>query len=294
MSNNSPTTAAVDKTAAVVFRYAAGVEYSGTNYHGYQTQHNQLPTIQVELEQAFSRVAGGAGIAVNGAGRTDAQVHACEQVVHFDSPVARPERAWLYGANSHLPKDISVLWVKQVADNFDARFSAMRRRYRYVFYSADVRPALLRHELTWTYKQLDVDKMHHGAQALVGKHDFSSFRASECQAKTAIKTIDAIAVTRFGRYVVLDVRADGFLHHMVRNIAGTLLMVGSGERSVDWVADVLVARERAVAGITAPAAGLYMLRVEYAPEFALPQIDLGPHFLATMPDPFEENHANQS
>ncbi len=269
-------------------RYAAGVEYSGAAYHGYQTQQSGVATVQACLEQAFGHVAGGVSICVNGAGRTDAGVHACEQIIHFDSPVTRTEKAWLFGANSHLPKDISVLWVKQVSPDFDARFSARRRHYRYVFYPSPVRPALLREQLTWTYQQLDVQKMHQAAQILVGKHDFSSFRASECQARTAIKTIDAISVQRFGSYVVLDVRADGFLHHMVRNIAGTLLQVGAQEQPVNWVAQVLAAKQRSLAGITAPAHGLYMLKVEYPAEFALPQIGLGPHFLATMPHPFQE------
>lgn len=286
MSAVTTTVAAAEGAAAVVYRYAAGVEYCGTAYHGYQTQHNELPTIQARLQSALGKVAGGGQLAVNGAGRTDTGVHACEQIIHFDSPVVRPVDAWLYGANSYLPRDISLLWVKQVDEGFDARFSARRRRYRYIFYPSPIRPALLRHELTWTYKQLDVTLMHQAAQLLQGRHDFSSFRASECQAKTAIKTIEAVAVQQCGRYVVLDVLADGFLHHMVRNIAGTLLMVGAGERPVQWVSEVLAARQRSVAGVTAPASGLYMVRVDYPPEYAMPHVPLGPHFLAGMPDVF--------
>lgn len=278
------TTTAVESTAVAVSKLAIGIEYNGAQYYGYQTQHNNLPTIQATVESALSQVAGGQPIQLSGAGRTDAQVHACEQVAHFQPPVARDSKAWLFGANRYLPKDISVLWVKEVAESFHARFSAQRRRYRYVIYSDPIRPALLKEGLTWTHKKLDVGRMHAAAQLLLGTQDFTSFRASECQSKSPIKTIDAISVVTYGRYVVLDVRADGFLHHMVRNIAGTLIAVGAAEKPIDWVAEVLAARQRAQAGITAPPYGLYLVQVEYPDEFALPQRELGPHFLSAMPD----------
>lgn len=280
-------TAAVDETAAGVSRFAAGVEYQGTHYYGYQIQQNGLPTIQAELEKAFAQVAGGVRIDIHGAGRTDALVHASEQVVHFDSPVARSERAWLYGVNRYLPKDISLLWVKAVPSHFDARFRACRRRYRYVIYSDPIRPSLLRNTVTWTHKPLDAERMQEAAQSLLGTHDFSSFRASECQAKSPVKTITNIDVSRFGRFIVLDVRADGFLHHMVRNLAGTLMSVGAGEQPVSWVKDVLELRNRVHAGVTAPPQGLYMVRVEYPTEFVLPHREPGPCFLSAMPDVFE-------
>lgn len=288
MSHHQPTTAAVNTTAAAVSKLAIGIEYNGAHYYGYQTQHSsELPTVQAEVERALSCVAGGLSIALNGAGRTDTRVHACEQVAHFDAPVQRSSEAWLYGANRYLPKDISVLWVKPVAQEFHARFSALRRRYRYVIYSDPIRPALLKEGVTWTYKPLDAARMHSAAQQLLGTHDFTSFRASECQAKSPVKTLDAISVTEFGRYIVIDVRAGGFLHHMVRNIAGTLMAVGAGEKPVAWVAQVLAAKQRSKAGVTAPAQGLYLVQVQYPKEFALPQRELGPHFLAAMPDRLE-------
>lgn len=280
-------TAAVLETAAGVSRLALGLEYNGSNYHGFQAQQSGLPTVQAELERALSQVAGGHAIQVTCAGRTDAGVHACEQVVHFDTQVQRSMAGWLFGTNRYLPRDISVLWVTEVPHDFEARFSAMRRRYRYIIYTDPVRPALLGDGLTWTFKELDVDAMNQAASLLLGTHDFSSFRAAECQARSPVKTLDGIQLTRHGRYIVLDVRASAFLHHMVRNIAGTLMTIGAGERPVDWMAEVLAARDRKVAGVTAPPYGLYMVGVEYPQRFALPQREEpGPHFLAGLPDVF--------
>lgn len=284
--NNQP--AAVATTAAGVSRLALGIEYNGSRYHGFQRQQNDLPTVQTELEQALSQVAGGLPVQVSCAGRTDAGVHACAQVVHFDAPVLRSHSGWLFGSNRYLPKDISVLWVAEVSADFDARFSAMRRRYRYVIYSHPVRPALLSDGVTWTFKELDVQAMNQAAQLLLGTHDFSSFRAAECQARSPVKTLDGICLTQHGRYIVLDVRASAFLHHMVRNIAGTLMSIGAGEKPVSWMADVLAARNRKQAGVTAPPYGLYMVGVEYPSQFALPVAEPGPHFLAGLPDVFAE------
>ncbi len=284
----SANTAAATSAAAAVSRIALGIEYSGAGYYGFQRQRAELPTIQAELELALTKVAGGQQIEVSCAGRTDADVHACEQVVHFSAPVFRSEFAWVMGTNSHLPKDISVLWATQVSPEFDARFCARRRRYRYVIYQHPVRPALLGRQLTWTYKELAADKMHQAAQYLLGTHDFSSFRAAECQVKSPIKTLDGIAVTRFGSYIVLDIRASAFLHHMVRNIAGSLMAIGAGDKPVQWLAEVLAAKDRTKAGVTAAPYGLYLVQVEYDAGYALPQVALGPSFLSAMPDVLAE------
>ncbi len=279
-------TAAVNTTAAAVFRMALGVEYNGSAYYGFQRQKNELPTVQGALERALTEVAGGVSVQLVCAGRTDAGVHACEQILHFETSVLRKPAGWQFGANRYLPRDISVLWVKPVEAEFHARFSAMRRRYRYVIYSDPVRPALLGDGITWTHKSLDVDKMNQAAGYLLGTHDFSSFRDSDCQAKSPVKTLDGIRLTRYGRYLVLDIRASAFLHHMVRNIAGTLMKIGAGEKPVSWMPQVLAARDRKVAGATAPAFGLYLVKVEYPEEFDLPGRPLGPHFLDAMPDVF--------
>ncbi len=287
--------AAVDQTAATVFRIALGVEYNGSAYYGFQLQQNNLPTVQGELERALTEVAGGIPVRLVCAGRTDAGVHACEQVLHFDTTVLRKPAGWLFGSNRYLPKDISVLWVKQVPESFHARFSARRRRYRYVIYSDPVRPALLGDGITWTHRQLDLAKMNQAACYLLGTHDFSSFRDSDCQAKSPVKTLDGIRLTKHGRFIVLDIRASAFLHHMVRNIAGTLMKIGAGDKPVEWMRQVLEARNRTVAGATAPAYGLYLVQVEYADEFALPHYPLGPSFLGAMPDVFvEDNDERQS
>lgn len=277
-------TAAVDMTAAAVFRIALGVEYNGSAYYGFQLQKNDLPTIQGELERALTQVAGGEPVRLICAGRTDAGVHACEQVLHFETSVLRKPAGWLFGSNRYLPRDISVHWVKQVPEHFHARFSARRRRYRYVIYSDPVRPALLGDGVTWTHKELDLVKMNQAARYLLGTHDFTSFRDSDCQAKSPVKTLDGICLTQHGHFIVLDIRASAFLHHMVRNIAGTLMKIGAGDKPVAWMPQVLQARQRAAAGATAPAYGLYLVQVEYPEEFDLPERPLGPNFLGAMPD----------
>lgn len=278
--------AAVDMTAAAVFRIALGVEYNGSAYYGFQLQKNGLPTVQEELEKALTQVAGGEPVRLVCAGRTDAGVHACEQVLHFETSVLRKPAGWLFGSNRYLPKDISVRWIQQVPAEFHARFSARRRRYRYVIYSDPIRPALLGDGVTWTHRELDVGKMNQAARYLLGTHDFTSFRDSDCQAKSPVKTLDGICLTQYGRFIVLDIRASAFLHHMVRNIAGTLMKIGAGDKPVDWMQQVLLAKQRAVAGATAPAYGLYLVQVEYPEEFVLPKQPLGPNFLGAMPDVF--------
>ncbi|MFW5926792.1 MAG: tRNA pseudouridine(38-40) synthase TruA [Wenzhouxiangella sp.] len=251
-------------------RLAAGVEYDGSAFYGWQRQR-QSPTVQECLEDALSKVAD-RPVKVHCAGRTDTGVHAVCQVVHFDTPAERTQRSWVLGSNTHLPEGISVLWVQPVDEGFHARFSARRRRYRYRILNRWVRPAIDHRRVAWIRQPLAAARMHESAQALVGEHDFSSFRAVGCQASSPVRSIDRIAVERRDDEIVLEVRANAFVYHMVRNIAGTLIPIGSGERPVDWTASVLAARDRTVAGITAPAQGLYFLGPEY-PEY--PSLPIG-------------------
>jgi tRNA pseudouridine38-40 synthase len=239
--------------------------------------------VQEELERALSRVAA-QPVSLMCAGRTDAGVHASGQVVHFDTQVERPLIAWVMGANANLPGDISVTWAKVMPAHFHARFKACARRYRYVIYNDQIRPAHMAEEVTWNHRPLDVQRMREAAQVLVGTHDFTSFRALKCQAKSPIKTVHHLQVIEHGRMIVLDVRANAFLHHMVRNFAGMLMTVGAGERSVEWVGEALEARDRRLGGVTAHPYGLYLVQVEYPEEFVLPERYLGPHFLSGLPD----------
>ncbi len=243
-----------------------------------------MPSIQEALETALSKVAGGHPVVLSCAGRTDAMVHACGQVVHFDTPVERSMHAWVMGANLNLPGDISVTWAQRMPMHFDARFSAMARRYRYVIYNDQIRPAHLAEEITWNHRPLDVERMREAAQVFRGTHDFSAFRARQCQAKSPIKTIHHLELFRQGRFIVLDIRANAFLHHMVRNLAGVLMTIGAGERPVEWAAEVLESRLRRTGGVTAHPYGLYLVEVDYPAEFELPRRYLGPHFLSGLPD----------
>ena len=251
-------------------RIALGIEYNGSRYHGWQTQQPGVASIQQTVEDALSRVAA-EPVQLHCAGRTDAGVHAIEQVAHFDTNAVRPDSAWVLGANTLLPDDIAVLWAVEVDDSFHARFSAVTRSYRYRILNRRSRPGLDARRLTWVYHHLDHESMHQAAQALRGTHDFSSYRAVACQAKHPVRTIENISVDRDGDLVELCVRANAFLHHMVRNIAGVLLAVGKGEAPVDWPAQVLSLKDRTRGGVTAPAQGLYFARVEYPEHFALPQ-----------------------
>lgn len=275
--------AAAEMAAAGVSRIALGVEYKGARYRGWQRQERGVPTVQEALEKALSKVAA-EPVAVICAGRTDAGVHGSGQVVHFDTAVQRPLKAWVMGANANLPADISVTWAQPMPAHFHARFSAVARRYRYVIYNDPVRPAHMAEEVTWNHRPLEVARMRAAARALVGTHDFTSFRAVQCQAKSPIKTVHHLRVIEHGRFIVLDVRANAFLHHMVRNIAGVLMTVGAGEREPEWVAEVLAARDRRSGGVTAHPYGLYLVGVEYPAEFALPPRYLGPHFLSALLD----------
>lgn len=249
-------------------RYALGIEYDGSAFLGWQAQR-EAATVQGVLERALSRVAD-APIRVVCAGRTDTGVHARCQVVHFDSPVERAERSWVLGGNSNLPSSVCVLWARAVASDFHARFSALARQYRYVILNRWVRPAIAQGRVSWIRRPLDAAAMHRAAQALAGEHDFSAFRSSGCSANHPVREIHAIAVQREGDRVHLDVTANAFLYHMVRNIAGSLLEVGTGERPENWLEELLDGRDRRQAGVTAAADGLYFVGVRYPEAFGLP------------------------
>ncbi len=249
-------------------RFAAGLEYDGRAYSGWQFQPG-LDTVQGVAQRAFSRVADTAVECVC-AGRTDAGVHASGQVLHFDSDAPRNERAWRLGANTYLPGDVSVLWVREVPVHFHARFSATARSYRYLILNRDSRPGLASGRATWERRPLDARLMHEAAQVLVGEHDFSAFRAIECQAKSPVRLLERIAVTREAEWLRLDVTANAFLHHMVRNIAGLLIEVGLGDSAPERVARVLASRDRKTNAATAPPHGLYLVAVRYPLEFGLP------------------------
>ena len=284
MSDATTSTAAADSAAVGVYKVALGIEYKGSRYRGFQRQRAGVPSIQESLEKALSRVAGGAPITLSCAGRTDALVHASGQVVHFDTTVERTEHAWIMGTNMNLPGDISVAWARFMPRHFDARFCAMARRYRYVIYNDPIRPAHMAEEVTWNHRPLDLARMREAAKAFLGTHDFSAFRARQCQAKSPIKTVHHLELLQHGCFIVLDIRANAFLHHMVRNIAGVLMTIGAGERPVEWAREVLETGVRRTGGVTAHPYGLYLVQVDYPAEFDLPTRYLGPHFLSGLPD----------
>jgi len=251
-------------------RIVLGVEYNGSAFSGYQMQRHGTRTVQDELEKALSQVAD-QPVRVTCAGRTDTGVHATGQVVHFDSSVKRELKAWMLGGNTSLPGDVSIHWAREVDDSFSARFSAVSRSYRYLLFNRRTRPAVLQHNVAWLYERLDAEAMHEATQALLGEHDFSAFRSSRCQANHAVRTMQNISVTRKGNYVILDIQANAFLHHMVRNIMGTLLVIGRGEQPVEWMQEILTAGDRKQAGMTASPAGLYLVNVEYPEHYGLPE-----------------------
>lgn len=255
-------------------RIALGIEYDGSHFCGWQRQVRDK-SVQAEVEQALSCVAD-QPIRVHCAGRTDSGVHATSQVVHFDTDAVREDRAWVFGVNRHLPTSISVRWVKEVPDDFHARFSALSRRYCYLIYNHRSRPAIYQQGLTWQSQELDVERMQQATNCLVGKHDFSSFRAAGCQAKTAVRNMLHCKLSRQHNLIALDIKANAFLHHMVRNIAGSLMKIGKGEQPVDWMETVLAARDRKVAGMTASARGLHFIAVDYPEHFQVPSTPIFP------------------
>ncbi|MGL5799508.1 MAG: tRNA pseudouridine(38-40) synthase TruA [Plesiomonas sp.] len=259
-------------------RIALGIEYDGSRYCGWQRQQ-EVDSVQERLEKALSKVANHP-VNVFCAGRTDSGVHGTGQVVHFDTDSVRKDAAWTLGTNANLPDDIAVRWATEVSEEFHARFSATARRYRYIIYNYGHRPAILRHGVTHYHHPLDVEKMQRAGQYLVGEHDFTSFRALQCQSHSPWRTIEHLNVTRQGHYVIVDVKANAFLHHMVRNIVGSLLEVGAGHQPEAWVDSVLAAKDRRIAAATAKAAGLYLVSVDYPAQFALPAPMLGPLFIA--------------
>lgn len=248
-------------------RIALGVEYDGSAYNGWQSQPDGR-TVQDALEAALSAVAA-SPVRVHCAGRTDAGVHALCQVVHFDTEAVRPENAWVRGVNTHLPDTVAVRWAQPVDEHFHARFSAQGRRYRYVLLNRPQRPALWAGKVGWHHVPLDVGAMAAAAQHLLGEHDFSAFRAAECQAKSPIKTLYQAAVLRHGDWIIFDFHANAFLHHMVRNLVGMLVYVGKGAHPPAWAAEVLASRSRAAAAPTFAAAGLYFAGVDYDPACGL-------------------------
>ncbi len=249
-------------------RIALGIEYDGTDFLGWQ-RLSHGPSIQAAVERALSRVAD-EPIAVTCAGRTDSGVHAYCQVVHFDTHALRTPRAWTLGACSNLPREVAVLWAQPVADDFHARFDARARRYRYTILNRPVRAALDARRVTWERLPLDAHMMHDAAQALLGENDFSAFRAISCQARHARRNVQEIRVWREGQQVLIEVQANAFLHHMVRNIVGSLLPVGRGEMPAAWLAELLAARKRDLAGPTAPASGLAFVGPRYPRACGLP------------------------
>lgn len=255
-------------------RVALGVEYDGTKFAGWQVQPNQR-TVQDCLQQALSKVANHT-IKVVAAGRTDSGVHALSQVVHFDTTSSRPERNWILGLNTNLPSDINVIWAKEVDADFNARFSAIKRSYRFILLNRVSRSAVHADRMWWYFKPLDEQRMQEAANLLIGHHDFSAFRAKDCQAKNTMKTMELIKVTRQDDCIAIDVVAQSFLHHMVRNIVGVLVLIGEGKESVEWAKQVLDSKDRGQGGITSPPQGLYFVNVEYPAQYSLPTVSAFP------------------
>ena len=257
-------------------KYAACVEYDGTPFCGWQ-KLSHAPSVQEEVEKALSKVANHS-VEIVCAGRTDSGVHGIGQIIHFESSAKRSDKAWLLGSNTNLPFSVGLTWIKAIDDDFHARFSALDRRYRYVVFNRRMRPSLLHNRVTWFHKPLDELKMQQAASYLIGEFDFSSFRASACQARHARREIKEIDITRHGNYIYIDICANAFLHHMVRNIVGSLFDVGIGIKSPEWFAELLDIKDRTQAGITAPACGLYFVSVAYPEKFKIPENKQPPEF----------------
>ena len=258
-------------------RIAIGIEYDGSRFSGWQMQAHGTRTVQELVQLALSKIANHA-VMVTCAGRTDTGVHATSQIVHFDTTAIREDKAWVLGVNTELPDDVAIVWGCRVPDDFNARFKAIKRSYRYVIRNSRTRPAILNHRVTWIYDELDIQAMQNSAQALLGDHDFSSFRSSQCQAKHARRVMKSITVTKDKEHIYIDITANAFLHHMVRNIVGSLLLVGRGEKTVEWIGELLELKDRTQAGPTASASGLYLVEVEYPSEYGLRAKGWLPHY----------------
>lgn len=269
---------------AIRMKIALGIEYDGSQYFGWQRQR-EVPSVQQQLERAIALIAG-VHIDVFCAGRTDAGVHGTGQVVHFELPEhltgssARPLRAWTMGLNTKLPKSIAVRWAKEVTDEFHARFSATARRYRYIIHNQNLRSGILNQGVSHYHGEINAQLMHEAGQYLLGENDFSSFRAAQCQSHSPWRNLHHLRVTRQGQFVIVDIKANAFVHHMVRNIVGSLLVIGRGEQPVEWLDWLLKAKDRTLAPATAKAEGLYLVEVDYPAQFAIPKSPLGPLFLA--------------
>lgn len=250
-------------------RVVLGLEYRGVGFCGWQSQP-QGCGVQDALETAVSAIAG-AKTAVTAAGRTDTGVHAAFQVAHFDTTARRPLTAWVRGVNSHLPAGVAVLWAREVGEDFHARFAAIQRGYRYVLLNHPVRPGLNSGLIGWHHRPLDAAAMNLAAAQLLGQHDFSAFRAAECQARSPVKELRLAHVERSGDYLLCDFRADGFLHHMVRNLMGCLVQIGAGSQPPGWIREILDSRDRTRAAPTFDAAGLYLTHIRYPAHFGLPE-----------------------
>lgn len=251
-------------------RIALGIEYNGSDFFGWQAQRG-LSTIQGHLEDALAKVAN-EPISLFCAGRTDAGVHASGQVVHFDTHAKRHIDAWIWGTNSHLPPTIVVRWARHVDYSFHARFKATARRYRYVIFNNPIRAAILNARVSWHYYPLNIERMREAGKYLIGEQDFSSFRSSQCNSKSPMRNVIEFSIARHGDFVVFEIEANAFLHHMVRNIAGTLMKIGAGFREPEWMKEVLAAKSRRAAAETAPADGLYLIQVRYPEPYIFPQV----------------------
>lgn len=250
-------------------RIAAGIEYRGTNFLGWQRQRSGR-TVQECVETALSKVAD-EPVVVQCAGRTDTGVHALHQVIHFDTEAVREPHSWVFGSNINLPDDVSLCWVRSVDGEFHARYSALYRVYQYVILNRAARSGLLRGLVTWECRPLNPDRMARAASDLVGEHDFTSYRDSNCQAASPVRTIHRLEVRGNEDFIILEIQANGFLHHMVRNIAGVLMTIGMNRQPENWAGDVLKACDRAAGGVTAPPDGLYLAKVAYPESFCIPE-----------------------
>lgn len=249
-------------------RFAAAIEYQGTAYKGWQIQPH-AESVQEHVTAALSKIADHS-IDIVCAGRTDSGVHASYQIIHFDSAASRSPNNWLRGMNSNLPEDVVCLWVVEVDDEFHARFSAQQRAYRYVINNHQTRPGIFAKQVTWERRALNLNEMQQAASHLVGEHDFTSFRTVHCQAKSPVRTVHSLELHQQGAFIYIDIVANAFLHHMVRNIAGVLISIGCGEQPIDWALEVLRAKDRAKAGVTAAPHGLYLTSVTYPADYQLP------------------------